>query len=647
MRLRTHMLSSPFFLVLASLFAGTPLAPVGPVLAATTVGAALPEVDKPHSLVGRLFPFSAWIHERFGHRGLTHSLLGLALVAGLAAPLALFARSVWLALLVGYTSHLVLDMATLEGVPLLWPKRTRHVFPGRDNLRIDQSSPAAERKELALSAIMVAGALALWPLTQTGLTSTLRRALGTLPESLPEYRKLAGEYEVFLTGTLQDRLTGLSHEGEWPIVGTYGNGYLIRVGEELRLVSEEGGSLHPVRVALKKGTPIHVVVQEWSFTGPIHRLLAGIDAKVEHYITGTLRLDRPVSLTFSPAAFPTIQGREHLTLTYARTQDLAALADAGVVEGRLQVIYRLRPGQSISVTTEASRPPEARPLEMKLRLQSLSDLLVGEGDVVAEGELMGYAYVPELAQKRQELALAQERYQGGLISAVELAKLSAEVEALEERAAIYAKFSGKVREIRLLGADAGSVEVVVVMVPSSVTEVVGGRVLGTSATPSSELLPFYRALPELSVDHGEVTYVVKAIDGDTVQILYQGRAQSARLVGLDTPETKHPRKGVECFGPEASRYTSTTLPRGTEVRITFNPLGQKRDKYDRLLVYLWVQLDDDEPLELFNAALIRLGYARMYPFFKFDRAQEFRNLEDMARKEARGLWGACGYEPYR
>ena len=661
MRLRTHVLGSPFAVVLTCVLTGTPLAPAGPMLAAAAAGAALPEVDKPDSVVGRVIrPISAWIHERFGHRGPTHSLLGLALAAAAAAPLAVFARTVWIAFVAGYASHLLLDMATLEGVPLLWPRPVRHVVPGRDDLRIDQSSPRAERKELALSAIMVAGALALWPLAQTGLTTTLRRALGTLPETLPEYRRLAGSFEVFLTGTLQDRWTGLTLEGEWPIVGTYGSGYVIHVGDELRLVSEEGGSLHPLRVALRQGGPIHVVVQDWpSVSGPIRRLLASIDANVEHHITGTLRLAQSVSVTHSPTAFPTIQGRESLTLTFARAQDLAPLADAEVVEGRLQVIYRVRPGQVIQTTPggwEASQPPKAHPVEMALRLRFLSDLLVAEGEHVHEGQLIAHAYVPELAKKRRDLALAQERYELGLISALELARLASEVEALEEQAAVHAPFSGSVQEIRITRANAECAEVVVVLVPLSGAGAAAGAgaaggpaggAAGPTTSTSEDLLALYRTLPEIPPDQGEPALVVKVVDGDTVQILYQGRAQTARLVGVDTPETKHPQKGVECWGPEASRYTSTTLPPGTPVRITWNPLGSQRDKYGRLLVYLWVQLDDDEPVELFNAALIRLGHARMYPFFKFDRAKEFRALEDMARKEARGLWGACGYEPYR
>jgi micrococcal nuclease len=166
-------------------------------------------------------------------------------------------------------------------------------------------------------------------------------------------------------------------------------------------------------------------------------------------------------------------------------------------------------------------------------------------------------------------------------------------------------------------------------------------------TATEKIDPRLKELPELPKDKGDVAYVLRVLDGDTVELLYQGKAEKARLVGVDTPETKDPRKPVQCFGPEASNFTTTTLPRGLEARITWNPLGDKRDKYNRLLVYLWVQLDDDEPLELFNAALVRLGYARVYPFFKFDRLQEFRNFEAEAMAEKAGLWGACNYEPYQ
>jgi len=56
------------------------------------------------------------------HRGVTHSLLALALIVGagwyvdhrLALPVA-----------VGYSSHLILDMLTIWGIPILWPVKKR------------------------------------------------------------------------------------------------------------------------------------------------------------------------------------------------------------------------------------------------------------------------------------------------------------------------------------------------------------------------------------------------------------------------------------------------------------------------------------------------------------------------------------------
>jgi endonuclease YncB( thermonuclease family) len=46
--------------------------------------------------------------------------------------------------------------------------------------------------------------------------------------------------------------------------------------------------------------------------------------------------------------------------------------------------------------------------------------------------------------------------------------------------------------------------------------------------------------------------VKRVIDGDTIQLT---NGEIVRLIGVDTPETKHPRKPVEYFGKEASAFT--------------------------------------------------------------------------------------------
>jgi micrococcal nuclease len=131
--------------------------------------------------------------------------------------------------------------------------------------------------------------------------------------------------------------------------------------------------------------------------------------------------------------------------------------------------------------------------------------------------------------------------------------------------------------------------------------------------------------------------VVRVVDGDTVVVRVDGRDERVRLIGVDTPETKHPSKPVECFGAEASAFTSSLLPEGTEVRLERDV--EARDQYDRLLAY--VHRADDG---LFvNRELLARGYAAVLTVPpNVAHTDEFVALAAEARREGRGLWSACG-----
>ena len=49
------------------------------------------------------------------------------------------------------------------------------------------------------------------------------------------------------------------------------------------------------------------------------------------------------------------------------------------------------------------------------------------------------------------------------------------------------------------------------------------------------------------------------IDGDTIRVRLDGARFTVRLTGVDTPETTHPTRGVEPYGPEAAAYTTARL----------------------------------------------------------------------------------------
>lgn len=104
------------------------------LIPATLLTCLLPDIDHPKSLLGqRLKWISQPIARIFGHRGFTHSLLAVAVSLWLFqlnlpdnGPLP---PDILQGMTLGYLSHIVADMLTPAGVPLLWPCRWRFRLP--------------------------------------------------------------------------------------------------------------------------------------------------------------------------------------------------------------------------------------------------------------------------------------------------------------------------------------------------------------------------------------------------------------------------------------------------------------------------------------------------------------------------------------
>ncbi|MFN8035655.1 MAG: thermonuclease family protein [Acidimicrobiia bacterium] len=133
---------------------------------------------------------------------------------------------------------------------------------------------------------------------------------------------------------------------------------------------------------------------------------------------------------------------------------------------------------------------------------------------------------------------------------------------------------------------------------------------------------------------GPASTVQRVIDGDTIVVRRaDGSLETVRLLGVDTPETHHPTKPVQCYGPEAAAFTRRRLT-GRAVR--FETDVETRDAYGRRLAY--VLLDG----ERFNDVLLRAGYARLLIIPPNGvHAREMLREELDARRARRGLWGAC------
>lgn len=148
---------------------------------------------------------------------------------------------------------------------------------------------------------------------------------------------------------------------------------------------------------------------------------------------------------------------------------------------------------------------------------------------------------------------------------------------------------------------------------------------------------------------GQFARIIRAVDGDTLEIRFtdSGERAHARLIGVNTPESVDPRKLVQCFGKEASVHTAELTAAavlgssGSDARIVTDPTQGEHDKYNRLLVYVY--LPDGS---LLNERIIADGYGFEYTYRTPYMFQErFKAAEKSAKAAGRGLWAAQACNP--
>jgi micrococcal nuclease len=157
----------------------------------------------------------------------------------------------------------------------------------------------------------------------------------------------------------------------------------------------------------------------------------------------------------------------------------------------------------------------------------------------------------------------------------------------------------------------------------------------TSAVPVPASTPPGPSEANAVVDH--------IVDGDTIDVIVDGSDERVRLTGIDTPEIAHAASGSrpatpgECFGDEATAFTTALLPIGTPVRLERDIVG--RDDYGRLLAYVY-RADDGV---FVNYEIVRQGYAQP---LTIPPNVTFAELMVEAARDAEsddvGLWSACG-----
>lgn len=146
---------------------------------------------------------------------------------------------------------------------------------------------------------------------------------------------------------------------------------------------------------------------------------------------------------------------------------------------------------------------------------------------------------------------------------------------------------------------------------------------------------------EPAASAGSVTgRVVRVVDGDTAVVAVPGNPRErVRYIGIDTPEDVKPNTPVQCFSRRAAARNAQ-LVEGRRVRLRFDV--ERRDRYGRLLAYVYTRPPASPAGDFVNARLVDEGYARAYPYPpNTAHAGEFARLAHRAAAAGRGLWSRC------
>ncbi len=137
----------------------------------------------------------------------------------------------------------------------------------------------------------------------------------------------------------------------------------------------------------------------------------------------------------------------------------------------------------------------------------------------------------------------------------------------------------------------------------------------------------------------ESATVVRVVDGDTIIVRLDGREQRVRYIGVDTPETVKPDTPEECYGKQASDENHRLVDGQT---VYLERDVSNTDDFDRLLRYVYIDGEQDQPRRFVNLLLVEGGFAeaRSYPP-NTSRQSELDAAERDARAAGRGMWSAC------
>lgn len=360
--------------------------------AALAAGSLLPDIDTTTSGLGRwVKPISSHLERRFGHRTITHSLLGLVILGVLTSWLLFIVPGAWVWLLAGAMTHILLDAHNITGVPLFYPARLEFVTVTNRSLRTPYGSP---REFMYLAGFSLCAAV-LIPFANDGFSPWFHRALGAPYGAVEDYLSWRNDFEVFADVEGFNLLTNENVSGRFRVIDALSKEKLLLEDEVGRAYSAalKDSDIQITRVKAWKGEPIVSSTYRVDLNGRLMSdLLASLPKGARRVqINAGLELADSVDTPPVVGYFSRVEANGKTVETRAATiGDLSPLGRYVISSGSAVIRAEYSPGSEKLAGLElATKTPELRSHVLEIpNLPSLAGLTVNVGDELLEGELI-------------------------------------------------------------------------------------------------------------------------------------------------------------------------------------------------------------------------------------------------------------------
>jgi len=232
-------------------------------LALSSIGSLLPDIDTPKSALGKIFPFSSLIEQRFGHRQVTHSWIFIVVSIFLFSPIVLVSDGVlkYAAIIIGIVSHIMIDMINLSGVPFFYPNPSRFVFPPDKSSRIEVNSS----REYILLAVLLLFVAVSTPLSFIGYKSFFYRLSQNTYGAIEEAKQYSEE------NILRVKISGIWRKSQ------------SRVDDDFSVLAVLIDGL----IVKAKDNRIYLINNSYNSAIVINKISVLVDEKIEKQVTSS------------------------------------------------------------------------------------------------------------------------------------------------------------------------------------------------------------------------------------------------------------------------------------------------------------------------------------------------------------------------